>query len=648
MCGITGIITFDASKVNLASLKSMNESVMHRGPDGGGYWVHDDGFIGFAHRRLSILDLSAFGSQPMSYSDGRYMITFNGEIFNFIEIRKNLQNLGYRFNSDTDTEVIIASYDYWGKDCLKQFNGMWAFAIWDQKERELFLARDHFGIKPLYYFHDPGKRLVFGSETNQFNKLDSFKKEVDRDRLIDCLFDPDFQEGYGLTIFKEIVSVLPGCWVSVKHGELQIVRWWDTLNFPIEVPENYEDQVSTFKDLFFDSLQLRLRSDVPIATALSGGVDSSSVYSSLHYLSKNHLLSGGRAAKEWQQAFVACFPDTSKDETLYAKQVIDSYSGEAEFWYQDKNNLVNDIISYTQRFDAVYSTPIHVVSKIYGRMRENGIVVSMDGHGVDEMMYGYPGLQIQAASQALERHDILFVEDLIDTYINLYPQTMHSRLKDVVHKIVYKKEFQSPWFNSLKDKSRNLALQILNQTKIKEQWLPIHEINRSTISTMSTSDSRYEWRSENSLFDQFHVTRLPAILRNFDKASMMSGVEIRMPFMDHRLVSFIFKLPLKSKINGGFTKRILRDAMKGILTDSVRGRTGKIGLSAPWNEWVESDLKEFILDTVGSDSFLKSDYWNGRRIQKDMYKYYNDNKQINLDKLWLIINAHIILQHNSR
>jgi asparagine synthase (glutamine-hydrolysing) len=225
---------------------------------------------------------------------------------------------------------------------------------------------------------------------------------------------------------------------------------------------------------------------------------------------------------------------------------------------------------------------------------------------------------------------------------------MRDNINFTIRKTVFQKEDYPFRLGTLKSKSKHIASKILDKLKIRKEWVKSPELVGIPSVRLRTTENRYDWMSENKLSDQFHIAPLPAILRNFDKASMMSGIEIRMPFMDHRLVSFVFNLPLKSKIGGGYTKKILRDSMRGILTDSVRNRTGKIGLSAPWSEWVESSLKEYILDTVGSASFLKSEYWNGKSIQEDMIGYYNNKKKIHPDKLWLILNAYIVIQHNTR
>jgi asparagine synthase (glutamine-hydrolysing) len=638
MCGIAGILTIDNSKINKEDIIFMTESISHRGPDGNGFWFHENQNIGFGHTRLSILDLTENGKQPMIYLGGRYTITFNGEIFNFIELKEYLGKQGFQFTTDTDTEVILAAYHFWGKSCLDHFNGMWAFAIWDDVEKELFLARDHFGIKPLYYT-STSNFIAFGSETNQFQKLSIFKRDLNNDIFLNSIINPQITEGNGVTIWEDIKSILPGHFMSIKDGKQEIKKWWSTFDYNIQVANTYENQVEEFRELFFDSLKLRLRSDVSIGTALSGGVDSSSVYSAIKHLSQTDSIQTDRMPKDWQTAYVASFPGTQQDETEFAEAVIKSLNGDVKYCFTQSSNLIDELIIKTKKFENIYSTPINVISMIYESMRRDGIVVSMDGHGVDEMMYGYHGLQLDLAKESYLNGENERAYDLIETYVNLYDPVQHQQVRETAMKYVFNKI-------TLKykvDKFTKKVIIKLNRYKKTKPWLVDFQ-RLSILSDNNISEDFGLSKAERSLYNQFHGIILPVILRNFDKASMMSGVEIRMPFLDHRLVSYVFKLPVDSKIGAGFTKRILRDSMKGILTEKVRNRKSKIGLNAPWNEWMDGVLKEFLLDEVHSSRFLNTNLWNSRQIQQDLISYYQfKNKNFDKSFFWKIVNAHILI-----
>ena len=307
MCGIFGHIGFiDKSKAEYCI-----NTLAHRGPDGFG--LHHTNEITLGHRRLSILDLSESGRQPMSYANGRYFITYNGEIYNFLEIKNELKNHGYIFTSESDTEVILAAFDKWQENCLNKFNGMWAFAIWDTKKQELFIARDRFGKKPLFYVI-AGKIFAFASEMKALAPLLS-KIEVN-EKIINTK-DTAYEQAAD-SLIKGIRHFPAASFGIYKNGRLEIKKYWDTLDHHVEVPQSYEAQKEMFRNLFLDACRIRMRSDVPIGTALSGGLDSSSVISVVADIGKK---GGERLADNWQNAFVASYPGAVIDETKYAKIV---------------------------------------------------------------------------------------------------------------------------------------------------------------------------------------------------------------------------------------------------------------------------------------------------------------------------------------
>jgi asparagine synthase (glutamine-hydrolysing) len=391
MCGISGIYNLNNSKVSLETLKRFTDSMFHRGPDGSGYELFDNETLGLGQRRLSILDLSEAGKQPMAYADGRYWITYNGEIFNFIEVREELQLLGHSFKSETDTEVILAAYAQWGKDCLDKLNGMWAFAIWDEQEKTLFLARDRFGIKPLYYsFSD--QFFAFASETIAFKYLDGFNRKINEDRLKEIVENSLAHQGLGLTIYDNIYQILPGHTLLIQKNKPvpKQKRWYDIRDKIKKGNTNsYEDNVKSFYNLFENACKIRMRSDVPLASALSGGLDSSSVYSMVHHISEQNI-NNDRQANQCKKAITAVFPGTDMDEKQYAEVVAEKWG--KENWVcisNDMNHLAQEIENVTAQFDTLAGTPMNAITKIYEGVRNEKVIVSLDGHGVDEMLFGY-------------------------------------------------------------------------------------------------------------------------------------------------------------------------------------------------------------------------------------------------------------------
>lgn len=631
MCGISGIWRL-AREVKQGDIASFNNSMKHRGPDGEGYFIDTDNKIALGHRRLAILDLSERGAQPMDYL-GRYKITLNGEIFNFLELRQELQGLGYSFNSNADTEVVVAAYDAWGKACLNKFNGMWAFAIWDAKAKSLFLSRDRFGVKPLYYCQKFDDFFAFASETIAFKHLDDYQKQIDESKFRIAIRDAMALEGSGHTIFKEIYQLLPGHYLEIVNPSraLHQHRWWNTFD-NLAVPDSdYKNQVACFKDMFLDACNIRLCSDVPIATALSGGVDSSAVYSTLNYLvAANKNIS--RMPDNWQGAYSAIFPGSVNDEKKFAQEVVD-YFGQPGVWVGfQETDIVDRLIKSTVLFDAMYFSPIIVASDVYAAMYRDGIRVSLDGHGADEMMYGYTFL----LSELYKYYSCFnpdYAADIKQTYEQSFDGFVHENLlsASTIERLKYNlKKYYHLVPPSIKGLYRGLV---------------IGEYNHIA----SLSDSPYDFSNlslpERMLADMFHLGTLPTILRNFDRASMQASVEVRMPFMDYRLVQYLFSLPPQSKLGHGYTKRILRDSMTGIMPESIRTRKTKIGLNAPLADWFNGPMSEFLLDTVSSSKFLASNYWDGNNL-KSLVEKNNKHKSwnsTNHTKVWQALNAYLLI-----
>lgn len=649
MCGISGIWHLDRETLQQQKLERFTDSMQHRGPDGRGFFIDQKAQLGLGHRRLSILDLSNAAAQPMHSSDNDLVICYNGEIFNFIELKKELEQSGFSFQTTSDTEVILAAYKKWDKDCLNKFNGMWAFAIWNKAEKKLFLARDRFGIKPLYYTHSPNNFFAFASETYAFKFLDGYTRRAAADKLARTLHNPSWPEGSGYTIFENILQVLPGHFMEVSEKNIPTQkRWWDTKKNLQQVPGSYSQQVEQFRDLFESACRLRMRSDVTLASALSGGVDSSSVYCMLHNLMQKQ--SAERAPANWQQAYVATFPGTSVDEEKYAREVIDYIHGKGVFIKQEYPQLDQRILETTRLFDSITATPIIAVSDIYRSMRENGIKVSMDGHGVDEMLFGYTGSVSSVYIQELLENKTN-ASAMLELFADLHlPEMQDSVRSQLIAKGQQKIKQISPKISLLRSTLKKFAKGIIQRSPslpatATDAWLNnmvAPELMQLTASPYSLEEFSY---ADLLLFEEFHLTTLPLNFRDFDRASMMNSIEIRMPFMDYRLVSFVFSLPMSSKIGQGYTKRILRDAMKGLMPETIRTRKLKIGLAAPTADWFKGPIKTLLLDTARSQNFLKSPYWNGKLLSSYIEEHSKNGswEKNNSARVWSFINAHLIL-----
>ena len=527
---------------------------------------------------------------------------------------------------------------------------MWAFALWDNKDKSLFIARDRFGVKPLYYSLN-NNCFYFASETIAFNAIPGFKKEINDNIFLRSIIEPRSIEASGYTFYKGINQLKAGCFIHFKKNEAIVEkRWWKTFDNLVTPPSTFTDQVETFKDLFEDACKLRLRSDVSVASALSGGLDSSSVYCMVNHLMQKQSNKKERTPQDWQKAFVAIFPGTPQDEYEYAKQVIDYTKGAVNYIEPDYSNLAKDIIAATIKFDSITGSPINTVGTIYKAMRNNNITVSLDGHGADELMYGYRASVTDAYYEMFSQSGSN-QEELLNTYLLMFLPELRSFAKDGLLKRANTiKEFdqkQNRLIGKIKSKlSQKKSNQINYPAFSADEWLKSKAIPEMNFEKMPFANLG---RGEEKLANDFHLNEIPYNLRDFDRASMQHGIEIRMPFMDYRLVTYLFSLPQSSKLGNGYTKLVLREAMKGLMPESIRTRTLKIGLSAPVTNWFNGLLGEFICDEVNSQKFLKSPYWDGELIRNFVVKKVKDKswKDGESEKFWNILNAHIILSYEN-
>lgn len=500
MCGITGII--DPFKtIDPSELQRFTEALSHRGPDGFATKILSG--VGLGHTRLAILDLSPLGACPMSYrapNGVEYWITFNGEVYNFLELRAELVQRRHVFRSQTDTEVLAAAFAEWGENALHRCNGMFAFAIVNQQSGEVFLARDRFGVKPLYF--RLGSRFVFASEIKAFLVLADQDRAIHGPALTATLTQGNAAEGLSEeTMLRGVRRLPPGCCMRIdRAGRVRASRWWHPESLTVNVPATYEEQVEEFRRLFLESVALRMRSDVPLASAVSGGLDSSSVIAAMSRVSGERR---ERVPASWKTAFVATFPGTNIDERRFAEVSVEQAGFAPCFLDMSAQPSAADVVSSVWSMEEVSGALAVPVWALYREMRRRGFVVSIDGHGADELLGGY------------------------DWHLS-YPQQ----------------------------------------------------------------------EANGALRDEFETTILPGILRNYDRCSMAHGVEVRSPFLDYRLVSFAQALPPSSKLGAGYTKRILRDAMRGCIPDQVRTRRWKVGFNSPFIEWFNGSLGELLLSLM--------------------------------------------------
>ncbi len=599
MCGIAGILSLDKSRISEDSIKKMTDSLYHRGPDGGGLWIDTKSNIGLGHRRLSIIDLSDSGKQPMHYLD-RYTITFNGEIYNYIELKTFLLTKGYVFKTSTDTEVLLALFDHKGYDCLELLDGMFAFAIWDKVSKKLFCARDRFGEKPFYYSIN-NSSFVFASEIKALwaYGIPKIKNDV---MIFNYLYFNSINNPDNLseTFYDNIKLLKPSSYLVINVNlEIEIEKkYWDIDYAKINTSISYEQAKIDFTELLQSSVNLRLRSDVPIGSSLSGGLDSSVIVALINKSSINGL---------HQKTFSAKFPGFSKDETKYIDLVNQSINADAFDCFPNKNSFIDSIDKIIYHQDEPFgSASIVAQYEVMKLAKKNGVTVMLDGQGADEILCGYHGLVDSYFFELYKTNKTLYKEQLTiykDIQSNNEINNLNRRIRN--QQVKFK----------LGNNSINKIL--LAKTNLMEFISPKIEKEFYFDLKNKKFNNKYIFKTLNeALYYSTFKGGLQELLRYADRNSMANSIEVRLPFLSHKIVEFLFLLPSEYKFNNGFTKYILRDSMSQYLPEEIIWRKDKIGYEPPQKDWL-SDFK-INLNTGIIKKTKNVDFW-----KQIMFEKYN-------------------------
>ena len=604
MCGITGLFEPSAPSWLPDVTCAMTRIIRHRGPDGEGFAFYHPGqhavtavsseqtpagvpghstapsgsILGLGHRRLSILDLSAAGHQPMSDSARDVWITFNGEIYNFAALRAELESCGHSFHSGTDTEVIVAAWREWGESCLGRFNGMFAFVLFDRRTKRVFAARDRFGEKPLYLWRTPAGGLAFVSEIKQLTIHPGWRARINGQLVYDFL-NWGISDHTAETMFAEVTQLRGGEYLLAPLETLpaaQPRRWYDLS--PAVFTGDFADASARFRELFEESIRLRLRADVPVGSCLSGGLDSSSIVCT----ARAQL---GARATSVQRTFSA-YSDTARfDERGFIETVNAATGAEARNITPHPDDLLQEMARLAWHQDEPFgSTSIFAQWSVFRLARENGVVVMLDGQGADEALGGYHGFFGPHLAGLLRSGRWATFQREAAAIRSLHGQTRRGQAKSIAN------ELMPTW---LADRLRQIA----GRTVKSPPFLDLarlgavpHMLHQGSV------DLRNPVRSLSQA--QLSSLNLPMLLRFEDRDSMAHGVEARLPFLDHRLVEFCLGLPDEHKIAGGWTKRVLREAMRGRLPEAVRARRDKLGFATAEEVWMRGPLREKFLQLV--------------------------------------------------
>jgi asparagine synthase (glutamine-hydrolysing) len=622
MCGINGFISFISSPdINYwnnihSSINQMNELISHRGPDSEG--IYNKAPICFGFRRLSIIDLSNDANQPMLSTDGRIVIVFNGEIYNYIEIKKELINKGYIFKTQSDTEVIINSYFEYGYNCVEKFNGMWAFAIYDFRNKILFCSRDRFGVKPFYYCLDK-ESFIFSSELKALHYARDLKK-ANLSKVYEYLVY-GYRVNDGETFLENCYELLPGTNLIYENNQFRIYKYYKLRQNRFK----HDDQLSFDEEyikLFESAVKLRYRSDVPVALLLSGGFDSSSIAKVTDNLIKREELGQNEV-----QAFIASFPDFKDDETKIAREFVKTCKHiHLHEMIIESENIISNFEKNIYGLDhPLFSFTSIVHNNIMRECKKRGLKVVLNGQGSDEAYAGYDRYisGVYLLDQLLSRNG-----NFIGQFYHLNRKNKYSKLYLISQMI---KSILNPSYSSyLRAKYQEKSIACLNKYFVKQNY--------------DHFKAEYKFSLKDDNFNNYllyHINQqgLNHILHYEDISSMQHSIEIRSPFMDYRLMEFAFSIPNNLRFNKGITKVIQRETIGKMLPDNITKNRQKIGFKTPFTDYISNDgnIKNYIFDILNSKNFKSKIIWKSDKITKvfrNPYKYPNF-------PFWRIINLEI-------
>lgn len=608
MCGIAGIVRLDGAAVDRGVLTAMTDAIAHRGPDDFGYWL--DAGVGLGHRRLSIIDLSPAGHQPMSNEDGSIWITYNGEVYNFQDIQPELARAGHRFRSRSDTEVILHSYEQWGPECLSRFNGMFAFGLWDGPRRRLFLARDRFGVKPLFYWTD-GRTFCFASEIKALLAHPDVPKrpqlDVACDYLAEGLIDHRTE-----TFFEGIYCLPPSTAMLVSADG---TRSWRYFRLDPEFKRRVEDSrepIEEFRSLFSDAVRLRLISDVRVGTNLSGGLDSSCVASMAVAQLRR---SGGYLP---HITFSACFDDPEFDERPYIDLVARELPLERRECFPEDADLLEQIHALMKCQDQpVMSAAMIAKGDVMALARANSIKVVLEGQGADEYLAGYSDAAAPAVADHLRRGRLGAALRQFSAYRRLQGLTLAQAARSVARYAV-----PSGLLHEWRGSSNGRA-----------GWLADPNRRRPSVEPVRFASGHLDHWCLEAMFHHF----LPFYLRTDDHNAMAHGVEGRQPFLDYRLVQFVLSLPGDYRIQNGISKWILREAMSGIVPEPIRVYPGKRPFPTPDGKWMHGSQRAAVEALLTSRSFASRGIFDPAGA-REVFRRFCDGDMRLRPVVWRLVN----------
>jgi len=625
MCGINGIVFSrrSARTANAGLIERMRDTMTHRGPDEKGIFI--DGRVGLGHRRLSIVDLKT-GQQPMFNDDRTCVIVYNGEVYNHLELRPELKDRGYTFRTTSDTETILKAYEAYGASCVDKFRGMFAFAIWDARSNELFIARDRLGVKPLYYANSDDGSFFFASEIKALLEAGAVKPELEYRALTDYL--ANHGTSGELTMFAGVKRLLPGHTLTFGDDRVEINRYWD-ISFDRDAvsPRSDREWIEEWSSLFTESVRLRLMADVPLGMFLSGGIDSSAIAAEMSRMVDGRV-----------KTFSVAFEEREANELRYARLVSDRFGTDHHEVIVSPHSFFEALPRLIWHEDEPIAHPSSIALNFVSRLAAEHVKVVLTGEGSDESLAGYGRyaktltnikygkLFDKIAPEALRSHFAAAIEVLpLDSKIR------HSLKKSF---FVVEPTIESAYFDNFAVFSRSMQGHLLSATtkdRLNGSADPYAEMSRlfnsleggEMLDRMLYTDTK---------------TYLHELLMKQDQMSMAASIESRVPFLDHKLMEFTASMPLRMKLRRSKTKYVLRKAMKGVLPDEILTRS-KMGFPVPIGKWFRGQYRGIVDEYVLSERSLGRGIFDADAVRNLAERHMNGENHD--ERLWSLVNFEI-------
>ena len=631
MCGINGIALSGKSgeRLDERTLEEMRDVIRHRGPDDSGIFMN--GRIGLGHRRLSIVDVAA-GHQPMTNEDGSLQIVYNGEIYNHADYRPSLEARGHTYATHCDTETILHLYEEHGARSVEHLRGMFAFAIWDERKQELFIARDRLGVKPLYYVHREDGSLFFASEIKALLKARAVRAELNYAAL------PDYLANHATsgeeTLFRGVKRLLPGHTLLWRDGQIEIERYWDvTFARDEDEPQKRDsDYIDEWRELFRTSVRLRLMADVPLGMFLSGGIDSTAIAA---------MMSG--MVTEPIKTFSVAFEEREANELEYARMAARAFKTDHHEVVVSPEEFFNELPRLVWHEDEPLAHPSSVALYFVSRLASEHVKVVLTGEGSDELLGGYEryrktiynlslGARYHGATPAALRR-------MVHKRIEALPETSTLRRKLLRTFLCVEPDIESIYFDNFAVFPRAMQAELLTtETRARigsEATDPYREVRRY----MSETDAQ-------SLLDRLLYadtkTYLHELLMKQDQMSMAASIESRVPFLDHKLVEFTARLPARLKIRGWTTKYILRESMKGLLPEPILKRR-KMGFPVPVGAWFRGRYRGVVDEYVTGERALGRGIFDAQFVRR-LVEEHGRGAANHSERLWALVNFEMWLR----